>query len=222
MTDLRCKDFCLDANRPDAVGPFWAGVLGLADERQEDGDHVLRGAWPEQTVWVNAVPEPMQGKSRVHLDVRTSPGPALPAELTRPRGEGSAGEVYLDPDGLVLCAVNTDEHRGPGAFELVVDAAEPLQIANWRAQRMGASVHQQQDKPWVWLQDVTGFPWQYWVFNLVPESKTVKNRMHWDVTLVDAGLEDVTAAGASVLRPRYGWIGWTVLADPEGNEFCAF
>jgi len=54
------------------------------------------------------------------------------------------------------------------------------------------------------------------------ESKTVKNRMHWDVTLVDAGLEDLTAAGASVLRPQDGSIGWTVLADPEGSEFCAF
>ena len=29
-------------------------------------------------------------------------------------------------------------------------------------------------------------------------------------------------AGATVLRARDDEIGWTVLADPEGNEFCAF
>jgi hypothetical protein len=29
-------------------------------------------------------------------------------------------------------------------------------------------------------------------------------------------------AGAAVLREPGGGIGWYVLADPEGNEFCAF
>jgi hypothetical protein len=29
-------------------------------------------------------------------------------------------------------------------------------------------------------------------------------------------------AGATVLREPGGDIGWHVLADPEGNEFCAF
>jgi hypothetical protein len=30
------------------------------------------------------------------------------------------------------------------------------------------------------------------------------------------------AAGAVVLRPQDDEIAWTVLADPDGNEFCAF
>jgi hypothetical protein len=28
--------------------------------------------------------------------------------------------------------------------------------------------------------------------------------------------------GATVVRPQGGDIAWHVLADPEGNEFCAF
>jgi len=35
-------------------------------------------------------------------------------------------------------------------------------------------------------------------------------------------LDALIAAGARVLRPRNDDIGWHVLADPEGNEFCAF
>ncbi len=54
----------------------------------------------------------------------------------------------------------------------------------------------------------------------VPEPKTVKNRIHWDVTV--AAVDDLVKAGATVLRPQDDEIRWTVLADPEGNEFCAF
>jgi hypothetical protein len=44
------------------------------------------------------------------------------------------------------------------------------------------------------------------------------NRVHLDVT-VDAGdLERLLAAGATVVREERDW---TVLTDPEGNEFCA-
>jgi hypothetical protein len=65
------------------------------------------------------------------------------------------------------------------------------------------------------------------VFINVPEPKTVKNRIHWDVY---ADPEDMLAAGATLLRPRdedytpgsAKLIGWHVMADPEGNEFCVF
>ena len=60
---------------------------------------------------------------------------------------------------------------------------------------------------------------QVWL-NRVPEPKTVKNRIHLDVTTTD--LDELVSAGASVLRPQDDEIGRTVLADPDGNEFCAF
>jgi hypothetical protein len=46
--------------------------------------------------------------------------------------------------------------------------------------------------------------------------------VHWDVTLVDADVEGLIAAGAVLLRPPDDEIEWSVMADPEGNEFCAF
>jgi hypothetical protein len=63
------------------------------------------------------------------------------------------------------------------------------------------------------------------LFQLVPEAKTVKNRMHLDVRVgtedVDAVVEQLTARGAKFLHNgRQGPHSWVTLADPEGNEFC--
>jgi hypothetical protein len=54
----------------------------------------------------------------------------------------------------------------------------------------------------------------------VPEPKTVKNRIHLDVRTPD--LQALLDAGATLLRPADEEIDWNVLADPDGNEFCAF
>jgi hypothetical protein len=43
--------------------------------------------------------------------------------------------------------------------------------------------------------------------------------MHWDVWGETDGL---LAAGARLIRQRDDEIGWDVLTDPEGNEFCVF
>jgi hypothetical protein len=56
----------------------------------------------------------------------------------------------------------------------------------------------------------------------VPEPRTVKTRVHLDLRLAGPGPDALVDAGAAMLRERDGDIGWWVLADPEGNEFCAF
>ena len=62
-------------------------------------------------------------------------------------------------------------------------------------------------------------------FMPVTDSKTVKNRVHLDLTTSaldrDQEIERLLALGAR--RVDIGQTGaesWTVLADPEGNEFC--
>jgi hypothetical protein len=55
----------------------------------------------------------------------------------------------------------------------------------------------------------------------VPEAKTVKHRVHIDV--FTGSVADLEALGASVLLPaEQSGFRWTVMADPEGGEFCAF
>jgi predicted enzyme related to lactoylglutathione lyase len=61
-------------------------------------------------------------------------------------------------------------------------------------------------------------------FQKVPEPKTVKNRVHLDLRPPDSMGEEVErskALGATV-QQRVDVEGsfWTVMLDPEGNEFC--
>ncbi len=64
------------------------------------------------------------------------------------------------------------------------------------------------------------------LFIEVPDAKSGKNRIHFDLRPVTANrdqeVERVLGLGATVvndLREPSGG-GWAVLADPEGNEFC--
>jgi predicted enzyme related to lactoylglutathione lyase len=59
-------------------------------------------------------------------------------------------------------------------------------------------------------------------FHRVPEGKTVKNRMHFDVitTDFDAETDRLIGLGATRLNEVNGsFAHWVTLADPEGNEF---
>lgn len=63
-----------------------------------------------------------------------------------------------------------------------------------------------------------------WYFGKVPGRKTAKNRMHVDVFDPSAdAIDRLVRLGASVVDHEMAWAGhsWTVLQDPEGNEFCA-
>ena len=63
------------------------------------------------------------------------------------------------------------------------------------------------------------------LFQLVPEPKTVKNRVHLDVRV---GPENVETEVARLTAPRRhgaapraaGPHRWVTMADPEGNELC--
>ena len=62
------------------------------------------------------------------------------------------------------------------------------------------------------------------LFQAVPERKTVKNRVHLDLLVGpdahEAEVQRLVGLGASVLGVHDGDDGrWTLLADPEGNEF---
>jgi hypothetical protein len=61
-----------------------------------------------------------------------------------------------------------------------------------------------------------------WYFNRVAEPKRAKNRVHLDLIDPDPSAVDrLVALGASVIGEHsFGIHKWTVLQDPEGNEFC--
>jgi hypothetical protein len=62
-----------------------------------------------------------------------------------------------------------------------------------------------------------------WLFLHVPEAKQAKNRMHVDFRADDreAEVERLLSLGATRIDDHDEWgTRWTVLADPEGSEFC--
>ena len=62
-----------------------------------------------------------------------------------------------------------------------------------------------------------------WLFAKVPERKVAKNRMHLDLASPDheAEVARLVALGATRVADMEEWgYEWTVLQDPEGNEFC--
>jgi hypothetical protein len=61
------------------------------------------------------------------------------------------------------------------------------------------------------------------LFLRVPEGKTVKNRLHIDLRPDDQDAEVARLERLGAHRVSVGQsegVGWVVLADPDGNEFC--
>ena len=62
------------------------------------------------------------------------------------------------------------------------------------------------------------------LFQKVPEKKTGKNRVHIDFGAkrrMEEEVKRLVGLGAKVVATRsLDDLNWTVLADPEGNEFC--
>jgi hypothetical protein len=99
------------------------------------------------------------------------------------------------------------------------DAADALGLARFWAAALGSDVDEDStaDKAFV---EAAGWGGPNMWFNRVPEPKTAKNRMHFDLRApgsVDDEVARLERLGASVLR-RHGH--YTEMRDPEGNEFC--
>jgi Glyoxalase-like domain len=209
------KDLALDAGDPLRVGRFWASALGLAIEELDDGDAVLRGPTPQHTVWVNAVPEPKTAKNRMHLDVHAASVEELRALGATVVDEQPRWTVLADPEGNELCAFVREEVPAYRLYEIVLDATDPRAVAQWWAALLDGRYVDEGDD-FVWITDIPGAPFETLDVGWVPEPRTAKSRVHVDVF---GDVAEIVARGATVLaeHPR-----WTVLADPEGNEFCVF
>jgi hypothetical protein len=110
-------------------------------------------------------------------------------------------------------------------FQVAIDCERPHELADWWAETLG----------WVvWSSGAAiKFPGEVEsrgphprvLFQVVPESKSVKNRLHFDVGVgpenVESAVKALTERGAVYLHTAaQGPHTWVTMADPEGNEFC--
>ena len=99
------------------------------------------------------------------------------------------------------------------------DATDPLALARFWAAALGSDVDEDSTDGRAFVEAAGWGGPNIW-FNQVPEPKTAKNRVHFDLRAPGPMNEEVArleSLGARVLR-RFAHS--TMMADPEGNEFC--
>lgn len=109
---------------------------------------------------------------------------------------------------------------------ITVDAADARTLAHWWADRLGGEpVDQSGGAGWFFTLATTGGT--TFAFQQVPDPTPGKNKLHVDFTVPDrvVAVREMLAAGATLVAERdlrqFGSdFTWTVLADPEGNQFC--
>ena len=106
---------------------------------------------------------------------------------------------------------------------IVIDAVHPQLIAGFWCEVLGWQVVEEEEGV-ITIAAADG-SWPTIDVAPVPESKTIKDRLHLDLradgTSTAAELDRLYGLGArpaDVGQPADA--SWVVLADPEGNEFC--
>ena len=135
-------------------------------------------------------------------------------------------------------------------FQVCIDCADPHRLVRFWAEAMGYEIEDHSEgiariieQGWAaedetvvvdgrraWrtaaaCRDTSGDGRPRLLFQVVPEAKTVKNRVHLDLHVGperrDAEVERLIGLGAVRLgEGQQGPHSWVVLADPEGNELC--
>jgi Glyoxalase-like domain len=106
---------------------------------------------------------------------------------------------------------------------LCFDANDPLRLAHFWAAVLSWEIDDETHEEISLVPtDGTSFLFE---FARVPEPKVGKNRIHLDLVSETPGhqsemVDRLIALGASRIDIGQGEAAWTVMADPEGNEFC--
>ena len=116
MSVERTYQITIDCSDPDAMARFWADALGYAleepppphaswkdywvsvgvpeDEAEGYGyDSIIDPAGVRPRVWFQIVPEPKQGKNRLHFDLLIGGGRGVPLDERRQRVRAEADRV---------------------------------------------------------------------------------------------------------------------------------
>jgi hypothetical protein len=237
----RLVHIVVDANDPGRLARFWAAALGweVADEAPTEVDVWPAGfSYPDPValplVFV-PVPEPKTTGNRVHLDLATRSPEHQEAEVRRLLALGAAradigqGDVpwtvLADPEGNEFCVLEPRPVYADAfpVAAVVAGCADPAALAGfWELAAGFTRVHSEDGFESLRSPAGTG---PFLELLRVGGAKTVKNRVRLDVR-PHAGEDQAQAVvtlfagGDETAGIRAGDVAWTVLADPEGSEFC--
>ena len=227
---------CFDAGDPQSLARFWAGVLGWEPaEDPHNGILLLPNDDTGFRIRFLATKEPKAGQNRMHLDLTSTSLEDQRQTVARALGLGARhidigqrpeeGHVVLaDPEGNEFCVIE------PGN-SFLADCGFIGAVSCDGTQAVGYFWSQALGWPLVWDQDQEtairsphGGPKITWGGPPVMP-KTGKNRLHLDLASTvhshqQAEVDRLLSLGATRVDIGQGEVGWVVLADPDGNEFC--
>ncbi len=174
-------------------------------------------------------------QNRVHLDLASSSPEHQAALVSKARDLGATpadvgqGDVpwtvLADPEGNEFCVLEPrEEYRDTGPVAAVIlGCADPVALAPFWTVASGWPVARVEDGL-TGLREPGGTG-PYLELLRVPGAKTAKNRLHPDVAPYQADdpaaeVAQLIAAGAVPADIGQADVPWTVLADPQGSEFC--
>jgi predicted enzyme related to lactoylglutathione lyase len=225
-----------DAHDPIGLARFWAGVLGweAADERGE-GVTLLPSDDTGFRLRFLSSREQKKTQNRMHFDLTSTSVEDQQETVARALRLGGRhidiGQlpeeehvVLADPEGNEFCVIE------PGN-SFLADCGFIGALACDGSQEVGYFWSEALGWPLVWDQDQEtairsprGGPKVTWGGG-APAPKIGKNRLHFDLAPADDGdqraeVDRLVSLGATRLDIGEGDVGWVVLADPDGNEFC--
>jgi hypothetical protein len=231
-----------DSANPPSAAAFWAQALGWEVPYESPEEAVAAPAGFEYPgtsavpVFFVPVPEPKTAKNRVHLDLTST---SLDDQATKVErllglgathvdvGQGDAPWVVMaDPEGNEFCVLEPRpvyRDTGPVAA-IVVDCADPEAMSRFWTLAAGWPVSSADDD-FAALRSATG-EGPFLELLRSGDPKRVKNRVHLDIAPCadDEHAAEVTAlqaAGAKLADVgQRGEESWTVMSDPDGQEFC--
>jgi predicted enzyme related to lactoylglutathione lyase len=106
-------------------------------------------------------------------------------------------------------------------IDIVIDCADPETLAEFWAEALGYTKAGMFAPYFVLLAPTREHPPV--ILQRVPEPKTTKARIHFDVRVADIETEAKRLEQLGARRIDIGQgpdPGWITMADPEGNEFC--
>jgi predicted enzyme related to lactoylglutathione lyase len=223
----------VDANDPPGLAGFWAGILGW--EVADGGVSLLPTDDTGFRLRFLPTQDQKAAQNRMHFDLTSTSLEDQQQTVSKALALGArhidVGQlpeeehvVLADPEGNEFCVIE------PGN-NFLADCGFVGALACDGSQEVGYFWSAALGWPLVWDQDQEtairsphGGPKITWGGPpLMP--KTGKNRLHFDLAVPDqadqqAEVERLLSLGATRIDIGQGEVGWVVLADPDGNEFC--
>jgi predicted enzyme related to lactoylglutathione lyase len=232
-TNLVC--LCIDANDPERLAAFWGGLLDRPVQPTDDGPQLVPTDGTEFPVYFLASDEPKLGPNQMHFDLtstslddqRATVARALElggAPLDIGQGADATHVVLVDPEGNEFCVIAPDNDFLAGTARigaLSSDGSQP--VGYFWSEALGWPLVWDLDEETA-IQSPAGGTKISWGGPPVND-KLGKNRLHLDIAPPADGDQEAEVTrllglGATHADIGQGDVHWTVMADPDGNEFC--